>query len=238
MAHRQLRSDTPAAKKILALGLSDRLEELCAELLVPERFAGAGEYSDWLLERYREIVPSVLPDAISSMESGDRINPASLETIRNSARTMHDSLVPLSVVLRGSVPALRVFGAVVHARETRLSPRDITVLMGRAALIAGELGACWAETWADARGSESGRRAVRDGQPVDFVAVPGTVDSPVLEMLALVATGHSNEQIAAATDYSPQAVKWHLARLMRLWNIDTRASLVAVALVRGVLTAR
>jgi len=33
-------------------------------------------------------------------------------------------------------------------------------------------------------------------------------------------------------------VKWHLARLMRLRKVDNRVSLVAVALVRGVLSAR
>lgn len=70
------------------------------------------------------------------------------------------------------------------------------------------------------------------------MSVPGSVAGPVLEMIALVASGRSNEQIAGETDYSPQAVKWHLARLMRLWKVDNRASLVAVALVRGVLSAR
>jgi DNA-binding CsgD family transcriptional regulator len=236
--HRRTSSDSSPQKKFLALALSSRIDDLCAELLVPERFTSMGKHSGWLLERYREIVPSVLPDAIRSMESGARINRASLETIRSSAVAMRDSPIPLSVVLRGGVPALRVFSAMVHARETDLGPRDITILMGRAALIAGELGACWAEAWEDARGSRSNFRQVNDGEPVQFVTVPGMVDGPVLEMLVLVASGHSNEQIAAATEFSLQAVKWHLARLMRLWNVRTRTSLVAVALARGVLTTR
>jgi DNA-binding CsgD family transcriptional regulator len=225
-------------RRVLELRLADRVDELSAAMLVPERFRAIGEHGPWLLERYREILPTVLPDAIHSMETGARITPQSLAVIRGSAAAMRDSGVPLSVVLRGSIPALRVFGAFIQARETGLSPHDLTVLMGRAALIAGELGASWAEAWADARGSDSVRHRDAEGESLDFVAVPGTVGTPVLEMLALVASGRSNEQIAAATDYSPQAVKWHLARLMRQWKVENRASLVAVALVRGVLTAR
>jgi DNA-binding CsgD family transcriptional regulator len=242
MSDRHTSIAPPTGKRVLAVGLSERVEELCAELLAPERFRTIGEHGPWLLERYREIVPTVLPDALRSMETGDRIDPASLETIRRSARAMRGCGVPLSVVLRGSIPALLVFGAVIHARDTGLSARDITVLMGRAALIAGELGACWAESWADARGAaplgSGGRGGSDDGVSLAFVPVTGAGDGPVLEMLALVAAGQSNEQIAEAMDYSTQAVKWHLARLMRQWKVDNRAALVAVALVRGVLTTR
>ncbi|WP_268871366.1 LuxR C-terminal-related transcriptional regulator [Cryobacterium roopkundense] len=43
-------------------------------------------------------------------------------------------------------------------------------------------------------------------------------------MLALVANGHSNGQIGEALGCSPQAVKWHLARVMREWKVCNRAS--------------
>jgi len=228
----------PQYRRILELRLADRLDELTAAMLAPERFRAIGDHGGWLLDRYREILPTVLPDALHCMETGARISPESLAVIRNSAAAMRHSGVPLAVVLRGSIPALRVFGAFIQTRETGLNPHDLTVLMGRAALIAGELGASWAEAWADVRGSGALRHPVVEGEALDFVSVPGIVPTPVLEMLALVASGRSNEQIAAATDYSPQAVKWHLARLMRQWNVENRASLVAVALVRGVLTAR
>ncbi|MGX9899497.1 response regulator transcription factor [Arthrobacter sp. SA17] len=57
-------------------------------------------------------------------------------------------------------------------------------------------------------------------------------------MVALLAAGRSNEQIAEALDYSPQAVKWHLARIMRSWKVGNRAALVSVAFLRGALCAK
>ena len=118
-----------------------------------------------------------------------------------------------------------------HRRFPLLGPRDLAVVLGRAALISHELGACWVEVFA---GSESST----DGDSLDLIAVPGEVESPALEMLILAATGQSNEQIADATDYSVHAVKWHLARVMRSWRVGNRAALVSVAFARGVLTSR
>ena len=238
MSETTMSAAPPSRKIVLGIDLQTRVAALTAAMLAPAHFETSTAHGEWLLERYREIVPTVLPQALHSMETGERIGAESLEAIRRSASAMRDSGVPLSVVLRGSTPALRVFGAFMQARESRLSPQDLTVLMGRAALIAGELGACWAEAWADARGASSAQPSVTDGESLSIAAVPGTVASPALEMLALVASGLSTEQIAEATDYSPQAVKWHLARLMRQWKVDTRTSLVTVALARGVLTAR
>ena len=228
----------PPAKKVLSLGLTDRIGELSTALLAPGLFESIGSHGPWLRDRYREILPAVLPDALRAMETGARIESTSLRAIRGSAHAMWDAQVPVSVVLRGGIPAMRMFSSFIHSRETGLGPRDLTLLMGRAALIAGELGACWAESWAQTRAAADSARSLTDGDSLDLVAVPGTVQSPALEMLALVASGHSNDQIALETDYSPQAVKWHLARVMRLWKVENRASLVAVALVRGVLVAR
>ena len=216
--------------------MEERVDDLSVALLSPVHFDAMGPHGPWLFERYREIVPIVLPHALHALSTGVRIAPEAVEAVRASAAAMRGSRVPLSVVLRGSVPALRVFGAFIQARETTLGRQDLTVLMGRAALLAGELGASWAEAWADARSTPL-PRAAEGGAPV-FVAVPGTIASPALEMLAFAASGLSTEQIAEETDYSPQAVKWHLARLMREWKVDTRTSLVAVAFARGVLTAR
>ena len=228
----------PITRRILTLNLTDRLEELSAEMLAPTRFAVLGAHGMWLLDRYREILPVILPDTLRCVETGSKLDQSSLALIRASAFAMQDTKVPLSIMLRGGVPALRVFSAFMYTRDSGLSAADLTVLMGRAALIAGELGAYWVEAWADARSQADADRLATDGDSLDLVATPGSVESPALEMLALVAAGRSNEQIAEATDYSMQAVKWHLARVMRTWKVDTRAALVSVALLRGVLVAR
>ena len=71
----------PLLKKVLVFGLVDRLEELSAEMLAPERFRSLGVHGSWLLERYREIVPTILPDMLRSLESGASIDSASFEVI-------------------------------------------------------------------------------------------------------------------------------------------------------------
>jgi len=229
----------PTPRRIaLALDPERLVAELTAAMLATAQFDAMGPHGGWLLERYREIVPTVLPDALHCMETGRPIAAESLAVIRRSAVAMRDSPVPLSVVLRGSTPALRAFGAFIQARDTRLGPQDLTALMGRAALIAKELGASWAEAWAEAERSTPAHQDEGHADFPGFFAVHGTVPSPTLEMLAYAAAGRSTEKIAEATDYSPHAVKWHLARLMREWNVDTRTSLVAVAFARGVLRAK
>lgn len=227
-------------KTVLRLGLSKSVDELGDAMLANDTFDLTDPHGRWLQERYRDIVPTVLPDALHCMETGDMLSGASRAAIRASAVAMRGTDVPLAVMLRGGVPAVRTLSAFVQNNEIELTPREITVLMGRAALIAHELGACWVEAWTAPGRRNNAATSTRSaqGEGLDLVAVPGTLESPGLEMLALAASGHSNERIAEATSYSPQAVKWHLARIMRSWKVGNRTALVAVAVVKGVLTVR
>jgi hypothetical protein len=162
--------------------------------------------------------------------------------VRASADASRSMDLPFSVTLRGGVPALRAFGALVQSFDPTLSVTETTVLMGRAALIAQELGACWVEAW-QAPAPIPDPQLPDEPETVAIVAkVPVEDDSaepsPVFGMVALAAEGASTEQIAASTAYSPQAVKWHLARLMKTWNVANRAGLVGAAFARGVLITR
>ena len=76
MPHR-MSTVPPLLKKVLVFGLVDRLEEL----LAPERFRSLGVHGSWPLECYREIVPTILPDVLRSLESGASIDSASFEMI-------------------------------------------------------------------------------------------------------------------------------------------------------------
>ncbi|KNC20506.1 hypothetical protein AC792_00280, partial [Arthrobacter sp. RIT-PI-e] len=53
----------------------------------------------------------------------------------------------------------------------------------------------------------------------DLVPVQGRLKQPDLDMVLLAAQGQSNNEIAKNTDYSTQAVTWHLGRTMRAWNV-------------------
>ena len=55
------------------------------------------------------------------------------------------------------------------------------------------------------------------------------------EILAHVAAGASNKQIAAACGVSPNTVKFHLAQLFAKLGADSRAEAVATAIARGEL---
>lgn len=48
-------------------------------------------------------------------------------------------------MLRGAVPAVRAFGVFVQWWNHVFDAREVSVVMGRASLIAVVLGSCWAE---------------------------------------------------------------------------------------------
>lgn len=219
----------PDGPRHIELNLAARRDELVALMMGASEFDH--DHGAWLRDRYAEMIPIVLPDVLGCIETGDALAESSRTAIRSSAAAMSTADIPLAVALRGAVPGVRVFAAFILSHFPTLGPCDLAVVLGRAALISHELGACWVEVFA-------GGEAHVDGENLDLVGVPGDVESPALEMLALAAAGHSNEQIAGETDYSVQAVKWHLARTMRTWRVGNRASLVSVAFVRGVLTSR
>jgi len=221
------------ARTTLSVDLMEHADEIVALMVRPEAFGSLGEGADWLRERYAEIAPTVVPDALDCVGTGRRLSPESLRLVRASALAARGQDVPFAVVLRGAVPALRAVAAFART-SPRVPPGDVAVLLGRAALVAQELGACWAEHWADARGA-----AVPAAEVVAVAAAcPEAARGPdehEVRMLALAADGRSTEQIAVELAYSPQAVKWHFARLMRAWRVQNRVALVATAFVRGVL---
>lgn len=57
-----------------------------------------------------------------------------------------------------------------------------------------------------------------------------------LEVLRLVADGHSNKEIATELHVSPATVKTHLIHVFRKLDVNDRTAAVTVALDRGILT--
>lgn len=62
------------------------------------------------------------------------------------------------------------------------------------------------------------------------------LSSRELEVLRLVADGHSNKEIAAELHVSPATVKTHLIHIFRKLDVNDRTAAVTVALDRGILT--
>lgn len=217
--------------------LTTHTADLMGELLNPTLIetSVAPENAAWLLERYREIVPVVLPDVMRCIGSGSTLTDTTKRSVRDSASGCRAEGVPLAVVVRGGVPALRGFAAFVQSLDTPLDPLQLSAVMGRASLIAWELSALWLEGWLEPRVDP-----VVDGDSLRVeVAVDAAAEiDPALTMVALAAEGNSTEQIAAATAYSPQAVTWHLGRLMRTWKVGNRSALISVGFLRGVLSRR
>jgi DNA-binding CsgD family transcriptional regulator len=254
MTTRTIRSTEATTPEPLGLYLTDRAEVFAGLLQSPSFSDVRPDGRDWLQQCYRQIVPLVLPAALHSVETGEPLPADCLRALRAvAAGSASDTEVQLSVILRGALPALRVFAAVMH--ETAPADSRQTVLaMARATRVAHELGSCWVEAWSDARSAKE--RAVRDGGAasadppprasvpvldggsIELVAADPTLSAAEERMLALAAYGHSNDHIARATSYSRQAVGWHLSRIMRAWKTPNRTALVAVAFVKGVLVAR
>jgi two-component system nitrate/nitrite response regulator NarL len=55
------------------------------------------------------------------------------------------------------------------------------------------------------------------------------------EIVAAVAAGLSNKEIAARLDLSPNTVKWYIAELCRRFSLKNRAALATYAIERGII---
>jgi len=269
MTTRTSASALPAAPEHLGLGLPDRVDDFARLLQNPSFSDVRDDGQAWLQHCYAEIVPLVLPAALHAVESGEPLPAECLRALRAvAAGSASDTDVQLSVILRGALPALRVFAAFMH-ETAPADPRQTVLAMARATRVAHELGSCWVEAWSDARavkrhlvpeplptpapapsasvtgaprtsvtGGPAASVTALDGGSIELVAVDPTLTDAEARMLTLAAYGHSNDHIARATSYSRQAVGWHLSRIMRAWKTPNRTALVALAFVKGVLVAR
>ncbi|MGU3409505.1 helix-turn-helix transcriptional regulator [Microbacterium sp. M1A1_1b] len=230
------RSSTLLPGERLGLGLDDRSDDFARLLLAPPLDGIRPAGHDWLRERYAEIVPVVLPAALHAVEHGTPVASEALSALRAlAADRATDPRVDVAVALRGAVPALRVFTLVMRT-ATQEHPGRAMLAMGRASLVAHELGTCWFEAWAQQRRRTPG---IDDTDTdVELVAAVPGLDETEEQMLALAAQGLSNDAIAKETAYSRQAVAWHLGRLMRACGAPNRTALVSVAFVRGWLRSR
>ena len=269
MTTRTSASTVAAAPEHLGLGLPERVDDFARLLQNPSFSDVRDDGQAWLQHCYAEIVPLVLPAALHAVESGEPLPAECLRSLRAvAAGSASDTDVQLSVILRGALPALRVFAAFMH-ETAPADPRQTVLAMARATRVAHELGSCWVEAWSDARavkghlvpeplptpapapsasvtgaprtsvtGGPAASVTALDGGSIELVAVDPTLTDAEARMLTLAAYGHSNDHIARATSYSRQAVGWHLSRIMRAWKTPNRTALVALAFVKGVLVAR
>ena len=259
MTTRTSASALAAAPEHLGLGLPDRVDDFVRLLQNPSFSDVRDDGQAWLQRCYAEIVPLVLPAALHAVESGEPLPAECLRSLRAvAAGSASDTDVQLSVILRGALPALRVFAAFMH-ETAPADPRQTVLAMARATRVAHELGSCWVEAWSDARAAKGHlvpgpvpvpapeasvtgppRTSVTalDGGSIELVAADPDLSDAEARMLTLAAYGHSNDHIARATSYSRQAVGWHLSRIMRAWKTPNRTALVALAFVKGVLVAR
>ena len=200
------------------------------DAVVPE------QYLQVLGEQYRALTPILLPAALECLETGRRLTADELDAVRRSAAAMAAAGVPVTVVLAGIASALGVFCNTMLRWSLMPSGWASTLLVARAAQVTHHIGVVYAGAWVTA--------LLASTQVVELAPEPhGGEPTPELEpqdsaMLALVAEGRSNDQIAAATAYSTQAVRWRLARLMRRWDAGNRAALVTAAFQHGVLGTR
>jgi DNA-binding CsgD family transcriptional regulator len=165
----------------------------------------------------------------------------------------------LAVAARQPTAAARLFGAAVGQREAIGNPfklperavYDRAITATRSAL-GDDFEAAWSagnvltmsEAAIDATAAldEIGRMATTDARssrpasaaPVHFAGLTGRE----LEVLRLLAEGHSDREIAAALFISPRTAQGHVARIFTKLNVSSRAAAVAAALGAGLVPAR
>jgi len=146
-------------------------------------------------------------------------------------------LETLAAVLAGSgghFRAARIFGALQAQREALglsviyREDHDRAVAIARAGLGPRAFGAAWAAG-----------RALTLEEAAELALAPSAADRPgglterELEVLALVAGGLTNEQVAARLFLSARTVNWHLTAVYRKLAVRSRADAVRFAVEHG-----
>jgi DNA-binding CsgD family transcriptional regulator len=87
------------------------------------------------------------------------------------------------------------------------------------------------------RAADEMRALVEEAEagPAARVREPGVLSPREREVLALVAQGRSNKEIAEALFIAPTTAKYHVTSLLNKLGADTRARLIALAAERGLL---
>jgi len=124
---------------------------------------------------------------------------------------------------------------------------DESPVFAHRALAAGALGFVTKEM-ADEQLADAVRQAARGERYVsprvaarldslDAVLAENTLTARELEVLRLIALGHTSVEIARALQLSPRTVETHRARIHRKLGLRTRAELVRYAMDRGLMGA-
>lgn len=228
------------ASGCLGLALHERADEF-ARLLRDAPMPGLSPRSQrWLRRRYAEIVPIVLPSALTAIERGTPVDAECLAAVRAAAARCHDDPgASLGVALRGALPALQVFARVMRSASS-VDAACTVEATSRSALVAHELATCWTEGWMAGRAAAESNLAGDSvtAAEVELVPVESDLDDSDRRIVALAAAGLSTEEIARETSYSRQAIAWHLGRLMKAWRAPNRTALVSLAHVKGWIAAR
>lgn len=201
---------------------------------------------EWMRARYAELIPLVLPAALTAIEHGSPLPPDCTAALRESGRrSAADPGVDAETVLRGALPAVRVFALVIHAAAQGRGGQAVHA-MARAVLVSQTMGICWTQAWWERRvelgitAEDSPPPSVgpEAAQDVEIIAAAADLDEVDEQMLTLAASGLSTERISSRTAYSRQSVAWRLGRLMKACGAPNRTALVAFAFARGWLRAR
>jgi predicted ATPase/DNA-binding CsgD family transcriptional regulator len=159
-----------------------------------------------------------------------------------------ESMAKLATVTGQPEQALRLFGAAEALREELvfpLSPADLAAReLIRQALRETVGTACFTATWASGR-ALSQEEALAEALALRVDLAPATTPSaehPVavhglsereLEVLRLLATGHTNRQVGEALFISPLTAARHIANIYTKLGVDSRAEATAFAHKHG-----
>jgi two-component system response regulator NreC len=185
------------------------------------------------------------------LETAENVNlVAEASDLATAARHVH-ALMPRVLVLDlglsngSSLESISRLRAAVPATEVVVSTMEDSPLFAQQALDAGAIGFVLKDK-ADTELLEAVHHAARGEEYVSPGVAAGletlrrAVDEDGLsprevEVLRLIALGHTSAEIAAKLELSRRTIEAHRARILRKLGVHTRAELVQVALRRGLM---
>lgn len=201
-----------------------RITERIREEVAPARL-------EPVLPDLREVLDRLVPAVLAALLTSEPLDEEAMLVVRRAAERWSSRAVPFSTVMEICTAASR---AAVEVTQDVARERDqpvVVQVVGRGVVIAQEVVA------AAAAGHERNtrRELATDRSDPGRGWAPIVLRGPAADVLALVAEGRTNAQVAGELGISPQAVNYHVGRLMRALGAVNRTAVVARAYERGLL---
>lgn len=184
-----------------------------------------------VLPDLRGVLDRVVPAVLAGLLTSEPMEEEAMLVVRRTVERWSSRDVPFSTVMGICTAASRAAVDVTRDVARERDQAVVVQVVGRGVVIAQEVVAAAAA----GHGRNMRRELTTDRPDPGGRGAPVVLRGPAADVLGLVAEGMTNAQVAGELGISPQAVNYHVGRLMRALGAANRTAVVARAYERGLL---